>query len=462
MSIDRRSFLKTSVAGAAGISLATPAVNSVLASSQSGWTDKKPINPNISNLRVICLRDEKMCTQFTSDAFDKVNAAVDSDRVSSNMDQMAIHLTQKANSDEAWKTIFRSSKDWKDTKVMIKVNGVEKRMLARVAVIKKITDILTGYGVQPKNIVLFDGQGGDWQTYKNFVSLTDNTKIRAVLSNKYDDLGGKANCTITSINGGYAPKDLVDGVTDIIVNIAVNKGHDSQFNVGKTTLCLKNHFGTFLKEGSFGSMLTAEHLHSANGLINSNKTAALVGGDPVRQQLCIIDSLWGMKGGPSGTADKKLDCLVMGTFAGAVDYCFVKKIREGIQKATHDSNIPKFMTGFGYAETDPEWVEITPTGVTTEKVNHPESHEELTFSLQSPSLHQTTVRFSVPSEMPAPVSCRIFDIRGQLVKEISGQTRNGILWDGKATSGTMIPTGNYVIEIRGEQFRTAQTITVIR
>jgi hypothetical protein len=152
----------------------------------------------------------------------------------------------------------------------------------------------------------------------------------------------------------------------------------------------------------------------------------------------------------------------MGTFAGAVDYCFVKKIREGIQKATHDSNIPKFMTGFGYAETDPEWVEITPTGVTTEKVNHPESHEVLTFSLQSPSLHQTTVRFSVPSEMPAPVTCRIFDIRGQLVKEISGQTRNGILWDGKATSGTMIPTGNYVIEIRGEQFRTAQTITVIR
>jgi hypothetical protein len=458
MSVDRRSFLKTSVAGAAGLSLAGPAVDSVLASTSEGWTSKKAINPNISNMRVVSCKDAKMCSSTTAFDFKSVNAAVNSAQVSTNMDLMAMQLTQKPTAAEAWKTIFRSSKDWKDTKVMIKVNAVESKQLARVAVIKKITDVLTGYGVPAKNIVLFDGQGGGWATYKDWVSLTDQTKIPGIMSKNYDDLGGKAAYTITGISGGNAPKDLASGVTDIIVNIAVNKGHDSNFNVGKTTLCLKNHFGTFLKDDGM-----AMHLHSAAGLINSNKTAALVGGNPVRQQLCIIDSLWGTKGGPSGSPTHKLDYLVMGTFAGAVDYCFVKKVREPLQKATHDTNIPKFLTEFGYAETDPEWVEVTSTGVTTEKVNHLESHQALSFTLQSPSLHQSTIHFSVPKDISGQVQCRIFDLRGHLVKELSNHPSiNGILWDGKATNGNLISTGNYVIDLRADGFHTAQTMTVVR
>ncbi len=97
---------------------------------------------------------------------------------------------------------------------------------------------MIGFGVQAKTLS-FDGQGGNCKDFQSVTSLTDDTKIRGTMSNNYDSLGGRASISIPDISGGYAPKDLVDGVTDIIVNIAVNKGHDSNFNIGKTTLCLK-------------------------------------------------------------------------------------------------------------------------------------------------------------------------------------------------------------------------------
>jgi hypothetical protein len=461
MSTDRRSFIKSTVAGAAGLSLAGP-VSSSLASAPQGliWTDKMPINPDISNMRVVCMHDPAMCKDTTSNTFASVNQAVDEKKVSANLDEMAMQLTKKTNAADAWKTIFRSGKPWADTKVMIKVNAVEKKMLARVAVIKKIADVLIGYGVQPKNIVLFDGQGSAWAEYTNFISLTDTTKIRAVLSNKYDSMGGSANVTIPDVPAGVGPADLVNGITDIIVNIAVNKGHDSPtFHVGMTTLCLKNHYGTFLRKAAG----MADHLHSTAGLINSNKIASIVGGTPVRQQLCIIDSLWAMKGGPSGSPTHKPDSLVMGTFAGAVDYYCAKKIREAVMGVTnHEAAvIDKFLTGFGYKTTDPEYVEITPTSVIAGKVNQPA--ETIDFTHAHSSMHRSTIRFSLPAGTRQPLHTRILDMRGGLVREIvSPAGTNMVVWDGRAANGGIAGAGNYIVDISAGLSRATEQMTLIR
>ncbi len=410
------------------------------------------------------MHDPDMCGDPTGASISAQNAAVNQERVEKNMDLMAMELTGKATADDAWKTIFRSSKPWDSTKVMIKVNCVERNMMARVAVIKKIVDLLIGFGVQPANIVLFDGQGGDWAQYQSFMSLTDNTKIRAVLSNKYDSLGGEAPVAIPSISGGSGPKDLVDGVTDIIVNIAVNKGHDSPFNVGKLTLCLKNHFGTFLKQDRmFG--LAAVHLHSNAGLMNSNKIAAIVGGDPVRQQLCIIDTLWAMKGGPSGNITHKPDRLIMGTFAGAVDYCCAKKIREELMKVTnHEAGvIPKFLTEFGYKETDPVWVEITPTGTTVGKVTGTKGTERFTFILSGGGLRESTIHFALPRGNGEPVTARIYDMRGVLVRALRVRPQaKSIMWDGRSSHGTAVPGGSFVVEVSAGKYRISERITVLR
>jgi len=51
----------------------------------------------------------------------------------------------------------------------------------------------------------------------------------------------------------------------------------------------------------------------------------------------------------------------MGTFAPAVDYLTVKKVREAVMGATHDASIVNsFMTNFGYTTSDPVWVLVPP------------------------------------------------------------------------------------------------------
>ncbi|HEX2957052.1 MAG TPA: FlgD immunoglobulin-like domain containing protein [Chitinispirillaceae bacterium] len=473
MPLNRRSFIKSTVEGVAGVTLAGGAINSTLAKPMANdftWTDKMKINPDIDNMRVICMHDPKMAADPTGSSFSAQNKVVNDQRVRDNLDKMAMHLTGKATQNEAWKTIFRSSKAWKDTKVMVKVNTVEAKMLARVSVIKKIVDVLIDFGVQPENIVMFDGQGMSWKTYESVVSLTDNTKIRAKLSNSYSALGGQTDIKIPDISAGFAPGDLVKGTTDIIVNIAVNKGHNSpSFKVGMTTLCLKNHFGTFLSSGGsggiYGGSLMATHLHSTKGLININKIPEIVGGNPVRQQLCIIDSLWAMKDGPSGSVDAKPDRLIMGTFAGAVDYCCVKEVREKLMNVTNHQKdvIPQFLTAFGYKETDPEWVEITPDTVAIRKVNPNHSSESITFTLNGSSMPKSTLHFNLPRGNRDNLTVRIVDMKGRVVREIN--ERSGVQtlqWDGRAANGNMVAPGSYMVSLSAGSFRETMQMTVVR
>ncbi|MBN1307625.1 MAG: DUF362 domain-containing protein [Chitinispirillaceae bacterium] len=460
MGINRRKFVQSALAGAAGLSVTGPGVKSLLASSQQGfaWTDKMPVNPDIDNMRVVCMHDPKMYGDGSS--FSAQNAAADEPRVRDNMDKMAVHLTGKPTAEAAWKTIFRSSKPWADTKVMIKVNTVATNNQARVAVVKKITDTLVGYGVQPKNIVLFDGQGAAWKDYQSVTSLTDSTKILGTISNSYDSMGGRASVNIPGITAGYAPKDLVDGVTDIIVNIAVNKGHESPFNVGKTTLCLKNHFGTFLLSNGM-----ATHLHSTNGLINSNKIKEIVGGNPVRQQLCIIDTLWAIKANVTGTVSHKPDRLVMGTFAGAVDYYCAKEIREKLMAVTnHEQNvITQFLTGFGYSVNDPEYVEVTPETVSIRKAGTTVDAATFSFTFSTPSIRQSTLRFALPAGNREPLQVSIFDMRGRLVRKIGGQPgARSMQWDGRATNGSPVPAGSYAVRVAAGGYRDTMNMTVAR
>ncbi len=86
-------------------------------------------------------------------------------------------------------------------------------------------------------------------------------------------------------------------------------------------------------------------------LLSFSQSKAILGGTPVRQQLCIIDSLWAKKGGPMGAPDKRLSRLVMGTFSPAVDYATARQIREPLLGAKHP-NLDKLLSAFGYGKND--------------------------------------------------------------------------------------------------------------
>ena len=349
MQKQRRDFLKIAAAGAAGLAL-TRADKAVAARPSTGTL---AVNPNISNMRVVSCCDTTMVKSTPAMTFAAQNAAVDSARVQANMDAMAMQLANQTTADAAWKAIFRTGKgSWAATKVAIKINAAEAKNMAHIAILQKFCSILVGYGVLPANIVIFDGQilNSGAANYASYVSLTDTTKVLAVLSNLNSALGGTVNTPIPGGSSTACTADIANGVIDIVINIANNKGHDMAFN-GGTTLCMKNHFGTFAPK------------HDVNYMFNINKSDALLGGNPVRQQLCFVDSLFANKTKNMGTPEVMPCYLTMGVFAPAVDYLTVKKVREAVLGCTHDAAIiNSYLTTFGYATTDPVWVVVPPAG----------------------------------------------------------------------------------------------------
>ena len=348
MQRQRRDFLKITAAGAAGLAL-TRADRAFAAWPGSGTL---AVNPTISNMRVVACYDTTMLKgKLASTAFAAENAAVDSARVQANMDAMAMQLANQTTADAAWKAIFRSSKDWSATRVAIKVNTIEPQDMARIAVVQKFCTIFAGLGVLPANIIIYDGNatyGAGIAQYNTYFSLTDTTKIQAVVSNLNSALGGTTNAPIPGGSSAACTADIANGKIDILVNIANNKGHTL---MGKATLSMKNHFGTFAPK------------HDNAYVFNINKSDAILGGTPVRQQLCFIDSLIANKKSNQGPPEATPCYLIMGVFGPAVDYLTVKKVREEVMGCTHDSaTIDSYLTTFGYATSDAVWVVVPPAG----------------------------------------------------------------------------------------------------
>ena len=353
MEKQRRDFLKITAASAAGLAL-TRRSNMALAA----WpgTGTMAVNPSIDNMRVVACYDPQMMKPLTQATYAAEQKLVDSCQVQANMDAMAMQLAQVGTADAAWKAIFRSSKAWAATKVAIKINGIEPRIMANVAGIEKFCNVFTGLGVLPANIFIYDGSplgAAGIPTLAAYFSATDTTKIPGVVGNN-SILGGTTNAPIPGGSSAACTANIANGTIDILVNIANNKGHNLAWT-GYATLCMKNHFGTF------------PPTHDLNYMFNINKSDALLGGTSVRQQLCFVDSLLAISGRMNtGSPDKQPNYLIMGVFGPAVDYLTVKKVREAILGSTHTAaTIDSYLTTFGYATTDPVWVMVpAATGAT--------------------------------------------------------------------------------------------------
>jgi hypothetical protein len=157
--------------------------------------------------------------------------------------------------------------------------------------------------------------------------------------------------------------DLVNGVIDILVDIAIIKRHSgpgTAYAYGSCSLCMKNHLGTFINAGT--GTPSATGLHNITAICDINKHPAVLGGDPVRQQLCIVDGLLANGNGAGGSFDTRVDRMIMGTFAPIVDYLTAMRIMKDVMgKPDANNNLPKFLTNFDYAETDAlDWNEYVP------------------------------------------------------------------------------------------------------
>lgn len=353
MKEQRRDFLKLTAAGASGLAL------SKLNRAYAAWpsTGTQELNPTIANMRVVACVDPAMVKKVPSNmTFDTQNAAIDDVRVQANLDAMAMALAQVDTAEAAWKAIFRSSKDWASTVVAIKVNAGEAQNTAHLAILRRLSNLFIGWGVKAQNFIVYDGHTvpGAPGIFTASFSTTDTSKVLGVVGgpsgSSSDLLGGWKDAKLVDGSTRRCAAKIADGTVDILINIASNKGHPM---FGKVTLCMKNHYGTWEPDST--------HTDLNNLIFKMNKSDPIIGGNPPRQQLCMVDSLFCNKVNITGTPELMPGYLVMGTFAPAVDYLTVRRIREEVSKLSHDSAvIDSYLTSFGYATTDAQWVVVPP------------------------------------------------------------------------------------------------------
>jgi hypothetical protein len=212
-------------------------------------------------------------------------------------------------------------------------------------------------------------------------------------------------------------------------------------------------------------------------MIGENKSEAIIGGGksgvPCRQQLCIIDSIWAARTGPSDPVSHSPHMIVMGTFGPALDYLTVKKIREPIMGASHNTTaVNKFLTEFGYSSQErddlmnkaPEdnngkgWVDA----LTWEVAARPSSQKRKPYSTQEIKLH-IDGRQSVTLRIPQSENIReigIYNAQGKLIRELSYQRGQALQWDGHAAHGATVPHGTYVLTVRGQNGVFSQKFTL--
>ena len=202
-------------------------------------------------------------------------SVVDTARVQANMDAMAMQLANQTTADAAWKAIFRSSKAWAATKVAIKVNTIEPKNMARLAVVQKFCNIFAGFGVLPANIIIYDGHAFGCTESPTTPPISarpipPRPRRRSAVYNSM--LGGTTNATIP---GGNL-RGLQRGYRQW------HDRHSHQYReqqrtrrFGGATLCMKNHFGTFTQPRRASELCIQHQQERRHSGGNADPTATL-------------------------------------------------------------------------------------------------------------------------------------------------------------------------------------------
>jgi len=351
--ISRRRFLRGSVAGAATFGLAPtlfiPHFRPPFAS--DGWQNN---HPNIDGLRVVEAHDDTMTTETLATApWKRQEDLVNVKTVAENLDNLACALTDEKNPKDAWKAIFVKppKKSWKSTVVAIKTNNIA-RQHTRSAVMAKICRVLVKMiGVKPTNLFIYDAcHGADMLKKTPFKDLPAGCQVVGKWG------GMKAEVEVPAPWSNNEGKtlclgSLARGKVDILVNLALCKGHSPSF--GSFTMTMKNHLGTFFPKWA----------HKKGGteyLLAINKTPEVLGeispkGKLLfpRQQLCIIDSLWASLQGPGCESSDQPNRLFMGTCSPVIDYVVAHEFRVKTMGWPVARKVTsRFLTEFGLTEDD--------------------------------------------------------------------------------------------------------------
>jgi len=350
--ITRRQFMKQGIIAGTMIT-AFPTV--FIRKGHTAWARKTVVHPNVDNLRVVGITDSNMTKDIDPvSSWARQNELVNATAVWENIDKLACGLAETQDPGDAWRRIFVKPphKSWSDTVVAIKTNNISLQH-TRSAVMAKICHTLTdNIGVKTSHIHIYDACHGR--------SISGNTPFEGLPNGcRIENTWGGSNIP-TEVPAPWKNGDgkseclkyLVNGTVDILVNIAMCKGHSGRF--GGFSMTMKNHFGTF-------SPGPGHRNGSQDYLIAINQTSEILGSMDERtgrvlyprQQLCLIDALWASKGGPGGNPSHQPNFIAMGVMSPVVDYLVATRFR-GERMGWHPNMkfTGRMLTDFGYSETD--------------------------------------------------------------------------------------------------------------
>ncbi len=326
--VSRRDLLKKAALGALALS-AGPTI--FIPRRAQAYEPAGKVHPYISPLRVVGARDAAMVNGTSANTPWAVrDPMVVTEKVGENIDRLAMALAQESGAADAWKKVFikPAGKAWGDVVVAIKSNQIAQQR-SRSAVMSKLCHVLTDQmGVKPSNIFIYDGKHGASMPGNVWKGLPEGVNVAGTW-------GGIGQQTTVQTALGQVRTaclgHLVEGDVDILVNVALCKGHEAPF--GGFTMCMKNHFGTFNPGPGHNP-----RMGGANYILGINRSSEVLGRlDPStggvvfpRTQLCVVDALWASRGGPGGLPSDQLNTLLMGTFAPAVDYVGALRLRRDL------------------------------------------------------------------------------------------------------------------------------------
>lgn len=350
--ISRRGFLRRSITGAAVFGVAP---HLFLPKSSAGVREGSCPHPNVDGLRVVGLHDPGMTREVVPVCpWSRQEELVVPRAVEENLDRMAMALTGEKKIRDAWRAILLKppGRNWSNVVVAVKTNNIALQH-TRSAVMAKVCRVLVEeLGVKANHVLIYDGKhGADLAEKTPFAGLPEGCRIVGRWGGIETPVPVPAPW-----KGGNREADclsnLAKGEIDILVNIALCKGHGDKF--GGFTMSMKNHFGTFAPKWG--------HLFGGTDyLLAINRTPQLLGdmdgrsGKVLfpRQQLCIIDALWASEKGPSCESSCQPNRLFMGTFAPVLDYLVATRFRKGIMGWDLNEEVTaRFLADFGFSRGD--------------------------------------------------------------------------------------------------------------
>jgi len=313
-------------------------------------------NPNINHLRVAGIHDPKMTKEKKPIAPWKVQERlVDSKLINEHIDRLACAVAEENRPKDAWKKIFIKplTKSWSDTIVAVKVNNFALQHVHSPVLSKVCSVLIKEVGVKASNIFVYDaGHGKDMLVKTKFKDIPKGVNIVATWGGASLDtkvapqwLGGRSTTKCLD--------HFVKGKIDIIVNIAMCKGHGRLY--GGFSMGMKNHLGTFSPSPAHPKPPLPRD-QATEYIFAINKSPLILGkfdgktkkiNQPC-QQLVIVDALWASKDGPMCSSSDQPDRLFMGTFSPAVDYLVANKFRKDLMEwPIHGPITQRFLTEFG-------------------------------------------------------------------------------------------------------------------